>query len=155
MRRRLAAIATGVALLIGLSGTLSPANSAILCPPGCLAVGSIKILGNGFPNPTTISMSGSITALVSTRTGGVAGALDVNKAYFVNIYGTVTPGAAGTVKGFASFYASTDYFNGEYDSVYTTVKVEGTPTALRISNSKIDIALVSAAGGLQGTAVLY
>ena len=152
MRRRIASIVTGAALLLGGVGALTPGNTAVLCPPGCLVTGAAKTIG-GFPDPTTISMSGSITVIASTRTGEIADAAAVNKTYFLYINGNVTQGAGGALSGTASFHANTSFGGpGGYDFFGGTVQVSGTKSAVRLSGSGVEATLVAVpvVGGYQG-----
>ncbi|MCU1587165.1 MAG: hypothetical protein JWN31_658 [Frankiales bacterium] len=157
MRRRLAAIATGVALVLGTAGALTPADSAVLCPPGCVAIGSIRVLGSGFPGPDQLYMVGSVTMVATTRTGVIANAASVLQNYYFYAYGPVSTGPSGFLRGSVQVelytgesgaYGSSDYISG-------TVSVQGKPSALRLSNSKLNIALVNVGGNLQGTVVSY
>lgn len=153
MRRRLAAAATGAALLIGTGSALTPASGTVLCPPGCVSVGTVKGFGPGFLTPDYVDIHAVISMVATTRTGGMANAVSASKPYSAWIWGYVTPGANGTVSGYILFHADNGLPYPLYDTIDTAVKVTGTTKALHLNGGKVTIDLAAASGGWTGTFV--
>ncbi|MDQ3107647.1 MAG: hypothetical protein M3Q68_07580, partial [Actinomycetota bacterium] len=65
MRRRIAMVVAGLALLLGSSAALQPANArTVLCPPGSAVAGVISDAG-GFPDPVSLAVNGTVTIVAS------------------------------------------------------------------------------------------
>jgi hypothetical protein len=155
MRRRIASTIIGAAVLVGVVAVSpSRAGTTIVCPPGCVLAGAVKAAG-GQPDPTKLSIYGTVDVLVGTVYGDVANAATVAETYGLSIYGTVTPGPLpGTLKGSVLFYASRYNSSGTgYRDFMDTVQVSGTLQLLQLQGSKIKATLVGANGGFTGPMV--
>jgi hypothetical protein len=153
MRRRIAAIAAGSALVLGALGNLTPSSAAVLCPPGCVITGTTKTIGI-FPSDGQATINGTLTVLASTRRGAIADAVSVGETYYVYISGTVASDANGLLSGTALLHVSS-YTGAGYDSVGGYVQVSGTPQAVRLSGTNIEATLVSDGTGYTGPVIAY
>lgn len=153
MRRRLALIVAGLALLVGSSSVLQPTSAGILCPPGCVLAGAVSGSG-GFPDPTSLRIGGDVTVVANSRSGAVANAVAVGETYHLYIDGSVSVDALGVVSGTALFHASTSLESG-YQSFGGTVQVSGTKSALRLNGSGVEATLAISGSSVTGTVVSY
>lgn len=152
-RRRIASVIAGAALVLGLGMAGSGQAATIVCPPGCVLAGAVKATG-GQPDPTSISLYGTVDTLISTFTGDVANVASVGGSYYLNVYGSVARGAQGTLSGNVTFHASRWDASG-YSSFGETVAVSGTMQQLKFEGPRLKATLTQATAGAFTGTVLY
>lgn len=154
MRRHIASITSGAALLVGLVA-VSPSQGAttVLCPPGCVLAGAVKA-GGGMGDPTSIYIEGELDAVVSNLTGDIRNLASVADTYTLIIDGTVATSVGGTISGSATLSAyrfKNSVPTGE--SFRQSVQVVGTPKQLHLSGPSVQVTLAGVAGAYFGSFV--
>ena len=151
MRAALAKAGLVAGLFLGVIGVSTPAGAAVLCPPGCVIVGSTLGIG-GFPTGIATDWRYDGTFVVTSVTNHNDGMFDLTRQYYIRILGDVTLHPNQDVTGTADYAVSTSPFSRS-GSFYTstppahfvtgTVSVTGKRYAIWMPGTYISMTLNS------------